>query len=171
MVYPINQQIEELLNSAVDEETGEVLFTEEELEEKLQSLQMDFDEKIKALRNSYLATRIDAECVAAEASALYKLQQESSKRAKALENRAERTKRFIAWLLQGDSFQKDGVRISYITRQDTVIEDGFLDWAKHNAPGFLNEPTIRRADLNAALKSGQRIEYAHQEPKKYIQIK
>lgn len=172
MIYPKDEMIEMILDSAVDEETGEMVLTEEELAEKLAAVEIEFDDKIKALRNSYMNDVMNAECVFAEASALYRLQQESSKRAKAIQNRADRTKRFIAWLLQGERFEKDGVRISYVNRKDTVIEDGFVEWAAHNAPGLLNEPTVKKLALTQALKQdGNRIEYAHLEDKKYIQIK
>ena len=163
--------IERVLSAATDAETGEVIMTDEELAERIAAAEIEFDDAIKALRNSYLSDRLDAEIVAAEASALWKAQQEASKRAKSIENRAERTKRFIAYLLKGEKFNKDGVLVSYITRQETVVDDGFLDWAQHNAPGLLNDPTIREADLTNALKAGERIEYAHLEPKNYIQIK
>ena len=172
MVYPKDQMIEMILDSAVDEETGEMLLTEEELAEKLAAVEIEFDDKIKALRNSYMDDIRNAECVFAEASALYRLQQEASKRAKAIENRANRTKRFIAYLLKGERFEKDGVRISYVNRKDTVIEDGFVEWATHNAPGLLNEPTVKKLALTQALKNDSgRIEFAHLEDKKYIQIK
>ena len=171
MVYPKNEMIEQVLAQAMDAETGELLLTDEELAERLAAVELEFDDKIKALRNSYLADKLIAECVAAEASAIYRAQQETSKRAKSIENRAERTKRFIAYLLKGEKFEKDGVRISYITRQETVIDDGFLDWAIHNAPGLLNDPTIRKKDLTDALKAGEHIECARLEPKKYVQVK
>lgn len=171
MIYPKNEMIERVLTEATDPDTGEIVMTDEELAERIAAAEIEFDEAIKALRNSYLSAKLDAECVAAEASALYRAQQETSKRAKTIENRAERTKRFIAYLLKGEKFEKDGVRVSYITRQETVIDDGFLDWAVHNAPGLLNDPTIRKKDLADALKAGERIEYAHLEPKKYVQVK
>lgn len=170
-IYPKNEMIEALFASAVDEESGEMLLTEEELEEKLAQIDIAFDDKIKALRNSYMSDKLEAECIAAEASALYQLQQETSKRAKAKENRAERTKRFVAWLLQGEKFDKDGVKISYTTRKDTVYEDGFVEWARVNAPGLLNEPTIRKADVTKALKAGSQLEFVHQEERKDIKIK
>ena len=171
MIYPKNEMVEKLLASAVDEETGEMLLTEEELTERLNEIDITFDEKIKALRNSYLSDKVDAECVKAEASALWKLQQEKSKQATAIENRMERTKRFIAWLLQGEKYNKDGVKVSYITRETTVIEDGFIDWAKTYAPAFLNEPTVRKKDVENALKAGTSLGYAHQETKKYVQVR
>ena len=171
MIYPINQTIEQLLTSAVDEETGEMIFTEEELAEKIASAEIEFDEKIKSLRNAYMSDIINAKCVAAEASELWKMQQETSKRAKAIENRAERTKRFLGYLLNGEKYDKDGVKISQTTRTDIVVDDGFVDWAKQYAPGLLNEPTVRKADLNAAVKAGQHFEFVHQEQRKDIRIK
>lgn len=173
MIYPRNEMIEKLFELAIDPETGEMLCTEEELQEKIAALDLEFDEKIKALRNSYMQDMLDAKCVSAEASALWELQQETSKRAKAIKNRAERTKRFIAWLLQGEKFNKDGCKVSYTTRKITVIDDEneFMDWARMNAPGLLNEPTIRKADVETALKAGVDVHYAHLEDKKYIQVK
>lgn len=171
MIYPKNDMIEKLLASAVDEETGEMLFTEEELAAKMEEIDITFDEKIKALRNSYLSDKVDAECIKAEASALWKLHQETSKLATTIENRMERTKRFLAWLLQGEKYSKDGVKISYITRETPVIEDGFVEWAKTYAPGFLNEPTVRKKDVEMALKNGGQLGFVHQETKKYIQVR
>lgn len=171
MIYPKDEMIERLLEGAADQETGEMLLTEEELAEQISALEMAFDDKIKALRNSYMSDMMDAKCIEAEASALYEIQQETSKRAKTVKNKAERTKRFIAWLLNGEKFDKDGVKISYITRDNAVIDDGFIDWAKSHAPGFLNEPTVRKTDLASALKAGKQIDFARLEQKKYIQIK
>lgn len=171
MIYPKDQMIEQILLSAVDEETGEMLLTEEELQEKLAAVDMEFDDKIKYLRNSYMNDKINAECASAEASALYKMQQEASKKAKSFQDRADRTKRFIAWLLQGEKYEKDGVKISYMNRKETVIDDGFVDWAVHNAPGLLNEPTIKKLALNQALRSGSHVEFARLEDKKFVVVR
>lgn len=170
MIYPKNEMIEKLFESAIDEESGELTISEEELAEKLNAIEMEFDDKIKALRNSYLDDMMDAKCIQAEASALWKLQQETSKRAKVKENRAERTKRFIAWLLKGEKFDKDGVKISYRKSDSTVIDDGFIEWAMKNAPEFLRTE-VKAADVKAAIKSGEVFEFAHIEQKQNIQIK
>lgn len=170
MIYPKNEMIEQLLASAVNEETGELVFTDEELAEKLAAIDIEFDESIKALRNSYLTDMMDANCIAAEASAIWKYQQEVSKRAKAVENRANRTKRFIAYLLKGEKFDKDGVKIGYRKSEETVIDDRFVEWAKKNAPEFLDSK-VRTADVKAAIKAGQEFEFAHIEQKNNIQVK
>ena len=171
MIYPLNEMIEKILAAAVDEETGEMLLTEEEIEQKIAEAGIKFDDRIKALRNSYLTDKANSEIVKAEASALWKLQQDASKRAEALKNSAERKRRFIAYLLKGNTFDKDGVKIGYAKRTDIVVEDGFLEWAKTYAPGMLKEPEIRKAELNAAVKAGQHFEFVHQEERKDIRIK
>ena len=171
MLYPINEQIDALLASFVDEETGELTCSEEEMQQQIEALQLSFDEKIKALRNSYLADKLSAELVSAEASALWKAQQEKSKQAKAIENRAERTRRFIGYLLHGEKFDKDGVRISYRKSEITVIEDGFVEWAKTYAPALLKYPEVRRQDVMTALKNGAALEFAHIEEKRNVQVK
>lgn len=172
MLYPIDEQISALLESVYDPETGELLegITEEDLQNQIADLQLDFDEKIKSLRNAYLTVSHDAECIAAEASALYKIQQQVSKQARATENRAERIRRFIAYLLQGQKWQKDGCKVSYTTRDTTVLDDDFVEWAYNYAPQYLKmEP--RKADVTAALKAGKELNCAHLEKKTYINIK
>lgn len=171
MIYPKDEMIEHLLSSAVDEESGEILMTEEELAEKIAAVEMEFDAKIKALRNSYMNDQMDAECLSAESSALYKMQQEKSRQARAAANRADRTKRFLAYLLKGQKYDKDGVKVGYINRKETVIDDGFVEWATHNAPGLLNEPTVKKLALTNALKSGGNIEFARLEDKKIVVVR
>ena len=108
MIYPLDQQIENLMYTFVDEETGEMKCSEEEMTAAIAQLEMDFDKKILALRNSYLETELNAKRVAAEAKALRDEAVNVQKRANALTNRAERIKRFVAYLLKGEKFDKDG---------------------------------------------------------------
>ena len=175
MIYPMNEQIEKLLESAYDPETGELLeeITEDDLQAQIEAMQIDFDEKITSLANAYLETNLEAECIAAEASALWKNQQEVSKRAKSKKNKGERYKRYIAWLLQGEKFKKDGRDISYCSSEGLVIEDreALVDWAKQNAPGLLKEPELRDDEVKKALKAGANIPFAYIEKRKNIQVK
>lgn len=173
MIYPLDQQIEELLASFVDEETGEVVASDEEMTAAMERLQMDFDEKIKALRNSCLTAALNAKCIGAEASALYQESQAARKRANSEENKSERIKRFIAWLLQGETYNKDGVRISYRPSDKLVIDDEekLREWAKHNGPGFLKEPELREGDIKTAIKNGSDIPFAHIDHRKNVQVK
>ena len=171
MIYPLDQQIENLFYTFVDEETGELKCSEEEMQEAVAQLEMDFDKKIVALRNSFLETELNAKRVAAEAKTLRDEAANVQKRANALTNRAERIKRFIAYLLQGEKFDKDGVKISYRKSEETVLDDSFTEWAIENAPALLKwEP--RKTDVKEAIKSGLYEDIpAHIEERRNIQIK
>ena len=163
-------QIEMLMASFVDEDTGELKCSEEEMAKAVADLEMDFDKKILALRNSYLDTMLDAKRVAAEAKVLREEAANIQKRADSLENKAERKKRFLEYLLKGEKFEKDGAKISYRKSEECVIDDTFLVWAKTNRPELLTL-TPKKADIKAALKNGENLRYAHIEERRHIQIK
>lgn len=171
MIYPLDQQIENLFYTFVDEDTGELKCTEEEMQEAVAQLEMDFDKKIVALRNSFLETELNAKRVAAEAKTLRDAAADVQRRATALQNRADRIKRFVAYLLQGEKFDKDGAKISYRRSEECVLDDGFSDWAFINAPELLKyEP--RKTDVKDAIKSGLYEDIpAHIEERRNIQIK
>lgn len=170
MIYPLDQQIENLFYAFVDEDTGELKCSEEEMQEAVAQLEMDFDKKIVALRNSFLETELNAKRVAAEAKTLRDAAADVQRRATALQNRADRIKRFVAYLLQGEKFDKDGAKISYRKSEECVIDDRFVEWARAMAPDLLKtEP--KKADIKAALKNGTELEYAHIEERRNIQIK
>lgn len=171
MIYPLNQQIENLMYTFLDEETGELKCTEDEMNEAMAQLELDFDKKIIGLRNSYLETDLNAKRVAAEAKVLREEAANVQKRANALTNRAERIKRFIAFLLNGEKFDKDGVKITYRKSEGCVLDDNFTEWAIENAHELLKwEP--RKTDVMEAIKSGlyEGIP-AHIEERRNIQVK
>ena len=170
MIYPLNQMIENLLYTFMDEETGEVKCSEEEMNEAIATLELDFDNKILGLRNSYLETELAAKKVASEAKVLRDEATNVQKRANALQNRADRIKRFVAYLLNGDKFEKDGAKISYRKSEECVIDDEFIVWAKTNRPELL-DMKARKADIKTALKNGDAVRYAHIEERSNIQIK
>ena len=170
MIYPLDQAIENLMYTFVDEETGEMKCTEEEMQEAIAQLEMDFDKKIVALRNSYLETDLNAKRVAAEAKVLRDEAANIQKRANSLQNRADRIKRFLAYLLKGEKFDKDGAKITYRKSEACVVDDGFIVWAKVHRPELL-DMKARQADIKAALKNGEDLRYAHIEERSNIQVK
>lgn len=172
MLYPLNEQLEQLMESWVDPESGELLpeITDQVMEESIEKLQLDFDATIQSIRNSYMATMVNANCIKAEASELFRMQQEVSKRAKTEMNKAERKKRLLAYLLQGEKYDKNGCKISYRKSEETVIDDGFVEWAMQNAPEYITaEP--KKADVKTAIKNGLEVQFAHIEEKQNIQVK
>ena len=165
IIYPINQQIEELLAKAVDEDTGELLISVEELQAQIEALKLDFNEKIKDLRNEYVNRMAEAEALKAEKMRL-------ADRQKRAEASADRAKHFLAFLLKGEKFQDGAVKISYRKSDELVVDDDFVEWASVHAPGFLKvEPVVRKADVKSAIKAGLTFEHAHLETKNNIQIK
>ena len=166
MIYPINQMIDELLASAVDEATGEVKLTDEELEAKIAELQMDFDEKVDSLCSVAKNAKAEAADIKDEKLRL-------GKRQKSAENEGERAKRFLAYLLQGEKFKNARHNLYYLSSQELVIDDEaeLLKWCKANAPGFLNEPTLRIDDIKKALKNGADIPFAHIQQNRSVVIR
>lgn len=156
MIYPMNQMIQALLEKAVDEETGELKYTEEQLEQQVQELQMEFDEKVDAVASALKNYKAEASDIKDEKLRL-------ANRQKSAENSRERAKRFLGYLLQGEKFKNARHNIYYTKSKELVIDDeeGLLAWAKANAPGFLNEPTIRVDDLKYAITNGLDCPFAH----------
>lgn len=166
MIYPISDAIERLLAEAVDEETGEVLLSDEELQQKLDQLHLDFDSKVIELRNEFINRTAEAEALKAE-------RQKLAKRQKAAESSADRARRFLAYLLKGERFQQGAVKISYRKSEEVVCDDEFIEWAAVHAPDFLSykEPEPRKADLKAAIKRGEVFEHVQLETKNNIQVR
>ena len=183
MIYPINESLERLMESFVDEETGELKeewidpatgisyeLTEDIMNAVIEQLQMDFDDKIVGLRNDYINATAEVDAIAAE---IKKLQ----KRKKAAENRSEQRKRWIAYLLKGEKFQKDACTISYRKSDEIRFDDDdpqkFVEWAKRNHPELLTqkEPEPSKTEIKKAIKAGMDVDFAHIETKNNIQIK
>ena len=70
MIYPIAEQLEQLMESFTDPETGELIASEEEMQTAIEQLQIDFDAKIVDLRNEYINRISEAEAIKAERAKL-----------------------------------------------------------------------------------------------------
>ena len=167
MIYPINQMIEELLNQAVDEETGELRYTEEEMEHKIEELQISFDEKVDSLCNA-------AKNAKAEAADIKDEKMRLAKRQSSAEKSYERARNYIGFLLQGEKYKNARHNVYYMqTPPSLVVDDNaeLIGWLKMNAPGLLNEPTLRTADIVSAMKNGMQIPFAHLEQDKVVVVR
>lgn len=166
MVYPISEAIERLMAEAVDIETGEILLTDEELQQKLDCIQMEFDSKVVELRNEYINLLAEADAIKAE-------RQKLAKRQKVAEAAAERTKRFLAYLLKGEKFQNGAAKISYRRSEEIVCDDDFIEWAAVHCPDYLNykEPEPRKTDIKNAMKRGEVFEHVTLQQKNNIIVR
>ena len=166
MIYPINEMIDTLLASAVDPETGELTLTDEELEAKITELQISFDEKIDSLASMLKNMKAEAEAIKAEKINL-------GKRQSSLEKQADRTKRFIAYLLKGEKFKNGRHSISYRKSVEVVLDDEFLAWARKDAPGLLIErdPDPDKRAIKEAIEQGVDVPHATLNEKNNIQVR
>ena len=177
VIYPIDEQLDKLMASFCDEETGEVKefytmdngatvpLTEELMMSMICNVQMEFADTIKNLRNKYINLNAEAEAIKAEKMAL-------AKRQKQAEDSADRTKRFLAYLTHGEKYTDGVVKISYRKSEGLVIDDKeeLLKWAIDNKK-FLKQPELAEGEIKRAIKNGEIIPFAHVEERRNIQVK
>lgn len=169
-IYPVNEQLEMLMESFIDPDTGEITVTEEEMQAAIEQMQMDFEDKIVELRNEYINLSAEAKAIKAEKEKL-------AIRQKRAEDAAERLKRWLAYLLKGEKFQKDACTISYRRSEEVKYDNDdpekFVLWADKNFPSLLNykQPEPSRTEIKKAIKAGLQVDFAHIESKNNIQIK
>ena len=168
-IYPIAEQIEQLMESFIDPETGEITVTEEEMQTAIEQVQMEFDDKIVELRNAYINLSAEAEAIKAEKMKL-------AIRQKKAEESAERIKRWLGYLLKGEKFQKDACKISYRKSEEVVYQDDkeseFIQWAKTNFPSLLKykEPEASKIEIKKAIKAGMTLPIASIKSKNNVQV-
>lgn len=138
-LYEIN---EEILN-CVDMETGEIIDTE-----RLEQLQLAFDNKVEGIALWIKNLLSDAEAIKAEKDKL-------AERQKACENKAKNLKEYLSKFLGGQKFKTPKVSISY-RRSESVevtdiskLDDDYLKFA---------EPTVDKTKVKKALKAGTTLQ-------------
>lgn len=165
MIYPLDERIQQALDSAYDPETGELLLEEDELFQQIEDIKADFETLVDSIASQCKNLKAEAADVRDE-------KQRLAKRQSQLEARAERAKRFLAYLLQGEKFKNGRHYVSYRKSEELVVDDEFIEWAKVNDPSLLKiEPEVRKIDVKNAIKSGTVFEFAHIEQKNNIQIR
>lgn len=162
-LYEINQAIANF-EFEIDEETGEVLNTEE-----LDNLEMSRGEKIENI--GCLIKNLKAFCtdVKAEEAAL-------KERREAAEKKAERLKTYLASVLNGEKFNTPKVAITW--RNSNAVEIGdseaLLDWITktgHDECLTFKAPTISKTAVGDLIKDGVEVPGASIEARTNIQIK
>ena len=166
-IYPLDKQVEDYLESCYDPDTGELLegITEEDMAAHITQLSVDHETLLDSIASGIKNDLAEAEAVKAEKANL-------ARRQSIAEKKAERGKRFLAWLTQGEKWQNERHQVSYRKSEVVVIDDKFVEWASVMAPGLLKiEPEPRKADIKAAIKRGTMFEHAHLETRNNIQVK
>lgn len=149
-IYEIDQAIEDLIANSIDEETGEVLFDPEVLEQ----LQMERERKIENLALFIKNATAEAKAIKDERDAL-------GKRYESLQKRIASAKEYLEFVLHGEKFHTARVAITYRKSTSVDLDDQFLDWAKENWSDLLRtkvEPDKKL--IGEHLKSGEEIPHA-----------
>lgn len=151
-LYEINQAIMD----CVDEETGEIIDIE-----KLNDLQMQFDDKVENIACFIKNLLADAKAIKEEESNL-------ASRRKSCENKAASLKEYLSDALNGQKFKTAKVSISYRKSESVDIEN-----MKDVPEEYLKiaEPTVDKASAKKAMKSGIEIPGLRLAESKNIQIR
>lgn len=158
-LYEIDQGIIDALEAAIDEDTGEII--NEAMYERYEALQMDRDQKIE---NIVLFIKdLDA-----EASAVYMEKISMDRRYKALKNKAESLKKYLAYALDGSKFKTPRCMVNYRSSEQVIVDDVAIIPEEFMR---MKEPEVDKAKLKMWLKLGNEISGAHIEKCQNIQIK
>lgn len=152
-LFELNQAVRDF-ELEIDEETGEILNAD-----ALDFLELERDTKIENIALWIKNLKAEAEAVKKQKEAFYQ-------REKALTNKAERLKEYLANNLMGEKFKTDRVVLSWRKSQAVEVDDNFSD------ERFIKyEPKISKSEIKDALKSGEVIEGARLIENNSLQIK
>ena len=151
-LYEISSEI----LGCVDPETGEIID-----EEKLERLNMEFDQKVENVALWIKNLLADAASIKAEADAL-------TSRRKVYENQANRLKEYLSKYLGGQKFSTPRVSISY-RKSETVDVADINDVPKE----FLRyaDPEADKVKIKEALKAGKKLKGCRLVEKQNLQIR
>lgn len=162
-LYELDKAIEQVIEHGFswDEETGEVLFEESDLE----SLQVALSDKLEACGIWIKNQKALADAIKAEEKAL-------SDRRKSIEKRLERMNGYVLrCLLKTEKKSVETPMVSLKTRKSTrtIIDD------ESEVPEEFTEQVVtvkvNKAEIGKALKAGREVSGAHLETSQNLQVK
>lgn len=142
-IYDIDARIAAILNQ-VDAETGEI---PDEAFEELDALTDARENKIDNAACMVLDLLADAKKIREQEIVL-------AERRKALENRAERIKKYVEYATDGEAFSSPRVKVAY-RKSEAVELDSALFWEAPDAAYIRQkDPEPDKTAIKAALKAG-----------------
>lgn len=157
-LYEINAQLAELIEDSVDPETGEI---NEDVMEELENLQMEWGEKVENIACFIKNLKADAEAIKQEKMNL-------AKRQAAAENKAERLKKYLSDMMNGQTYKSPRAEIGY--RRSVSVHCDNL----YQVPDVYlryKEPELNKTLVADALKKGEEVPGCYLEETRNIQIK
>ena len=157
-------EIDQAILSLVDPETGEILDYDAFAE-----LKMAKEEKIEGMALWHKNLTAEAAAIRAEEISL-------ATRRKALENKAESLKRYLAELLSGSKFSTARVACSFRKTKSVEILDEAafiqeMQESMHYEYLKYSPPTINKTEITNAIKAGQLVPGAQLVEKNNLSIK
>ena len=146
-LYEIDNAIREVLESAADPETGELV--DEELLEQYDKLIMDRDQKVENIGLFIKNLEADAKAIKEESKNL-------AARAKAAENKAEHLRNYLEFCLGGEKFQTPRLSVSFRHAKKVEVDPDMLDAIPEQYLRF-KDPEPDKKAIGDALKAGEEI--------------
>lgn len=142
-LYEIDRQLEDMIANAIDMETGEIIFTDEDIE----ALQMERDRKIENIA-LYVKNQ------EAMASALREEEKNLASRRRSCESKAERLKEYLKHALNGERFTTVKCDIKFRRSNSLEVSPEFIEWAQKNREDLLRYklPEVDKSAVTKALK-------------------
>ena len=159
-LYEINEEILMAYNSAIDQETGEII--DEEALNALGELSMERDEKIENIL-------LWIKNLTAEAEALKKEKQAFADRQSSVESKASSLKRYIGSILNGEKFFSPRVSVNW-RKSQSVEYSGDVNKLPENCIRK-KEPEVNKTELKKMLIAGVKIPGARLVENNNMQIK
>ena len=146
-LYEIDNAIREVLESAADPETGELV--DEELLEQYDKLIMDRDQKVENVGLFIKNLEADAKAIREEEKAL-------ADRRRAAENKAEHLRNYLQFCLGGQKFSTPRLAVSFRKSKKLQFDEAHLydipdDYLRYK------EPELDKNRITEALKAGEDI--------------
>ena len=162
-LYQINQLYALILDECIDEETGEVL--DESLIERLNALEMAFEEKTEDICSSIKNLLADADAIKLEEKNL-------KKRREAKEHLAERLTEYLKQNLNGRPYESARHKVKY-THSESLEVDLEKFRMNENAAMYLKpqEPVPDKMAIKKAMKDGKVFDGVQIIEKNNIKIK
>ena len=154
-LYELNQKFNEF-EFEIDEETGEILNAEE-----LDEIELERNEKLENIGLWIKNLESDAEA--------YKREKDSfAEKERLAKNKVESLKKYLNFVLNGDTFKSDRVNITYRKSMALNVIDEYLIPKKY----FVKQaPKLDKKAVKDAIKSGKKVKGAEIVEKENIQIK
>ena len=147
-LYEINNAIQDVLDNALDPETGEIL--DDALMASYDQLRMDRNEKIENIGCFIKNLEADAKAIREEEKSL-------ADRRRAAENKAEHLRNYLQFCLAGEKFQSPRLAVSFRKSKKLEFDEAHLydipdDYLRYK------EPELDKKRITEALKAGEIIE-------------